>query len=382
MNAIFRKISRFIRPIANLIGGVFPVENRKIVVSHFSGKGYGDNPKYIVNELLKQNANARIIWIIRDEEDKHSIPKGVECCLEKTFMSTYHLRTAKVWIADYRMAFRYKRKNQFYLQTWHGFALKRIEKDAQNNLSKGYVNSAIRDSKHIDIIVSCSKFMTEIYKKSFWYDGKILEFGAPRNDIILKNDVEAKNKVINYFGIKGQNGIVLYAPTFRVDRSLKSYSLDFEKLKAACEQRFGREFVILVRLHPNISNMNLDIDFDRSNIFNATLYQDMQELLCAADIVISDYSSLMFDFALSKKPCFMFATDIDEYKQDRNFYFDLEELPFSIAESNERLRENILNFENDRYVKLVEKFFKSVGMVFEGQASKKCAELILEIIKK
>lgn len=117
MNIILRKLSRFIRPIAYLIGYLKPVDKNKIVVSNFSGKGYGDNPKYIVEALLKRKADIRIIWILRNIEDKESLPKGVEYCLEKSFMSSYHLRTAKLWIDNCRKSFHYKRKNQFYLQT-------------------------------------------------------------------------------------------------------------------------------------------------------------------------------------------------------------------------------------------------------------------------
>ena len=356
-----------------------PIDNRKIVVSNFSGKGYGDNPKYIVDELLKSNDGLKIVWILRDMEDKSSLPLGVEYSLEKSFMSTYHLRTAKVWIDNCRKPFRYKRLEQFYLQTWHGFALKRIEKDAQENLSRGYIRGAIRDSKHIDLVISCSKFMTGLYTKSFWYNGQVLEIGAPRNDILIRNSDEVKSKVFGHFSISNEKGIILYAPTFRADKSLLPYTIDYGMLKQVCGEKFGKEYVILVRMHPAMSNVNLSLD--ENNIINANLYPDIQELLCAADVVISDYSSLMFDFALSKKPCFMFATDIENYKKDRNFYFDLSKLPFPIAETNEKLKGNILDFDNSVYVKSLEDFFNRVGMVRDGESSKKIAELISEVVK-
>ena len=381
MNIILRKVSRFIRPLAYLIGLLMPINDKKIVVSNFSGKGYGDNPKYIVNELLKINANLEIIWLLQNEEDKSSLPKEVNYCLEKSFMSTYHLRTAKIWIDNCRKSFRYKRSEQFHLQTWHGFALKRIEQDVQENLSKGYVKGAIRDSKHIDLIVSCSKFMTELYRNSFWYDGKVLELGAPRNDVFVQKSDEIKRKVFKYFGIGNEKAVALYAPTFRADKSLHAYSIDYEILKKACKNKFGKEFVILVRLHPSISDKNLDINFDGEQLINANLYQDLQELLFVADVVVSDYSSLIFDFALSRKPCFLFATDIDSYRNDRNFYLDLFKLPFSVAETNEALQKNILDFNDEIYKKSLEEFFDAVGMVMPGQASKKCAQLIWEIIK-
>lgn len=358
-----------------------PIDDRKIVVSNFSGKGYGDNPKYIVEKLLKKNDALRIIWILRNIDDKETLPTGMEYCLEKSFMAVYHLRTAKVWIDNCRKSYRFKRSNQFYLQTWHGFALKRIEKDVVGSLSKGYIRNAIRDSRHIDLIVSCSRFMTQIYKNSFWYDGEILEIGAPRNDVIIKSDKYIKNKVIDFFDIAEEKGIVLYAPTFRVDKSLEYYSLDYDQVKKACEQKFKKNFTILVRLHPSMSDINLNVNYDGCNIINANKYPDMQELLCATDIVITDYSSLMFDFALSKKPCFLFATDIERYKNDRNFYFDLIQLPFMVAETNELLVENILSFDESIYKGQLCEFFRNVGMIMDGQASKSVTEVILGIMQ-
>lgn len=379
ISKFFRRMSRILRPIAYVFGYFIPIQNNKIVIENYGGKGYGDNAKYIVNQLLAKNTNVRIIWILKNAEDAKDLPEGVEYCLDKTISSAYHLRTAKVWIDNCRKAFPYKREKQFYLQTWHGFALKRIEKDASDNLTKGYVRGAIRDSKHISLIVSCSRFMTEIYKKSFWYDGEVVELGAPRNDIIIRNNVEVRNKVINRFGISDKRGIILYAPTFRVDKSLESYSLDYNMIRKVCEQKFGKDFAIFVRLHPSMSNRTLNVEFN-NDIFNATKYNDMQELLCAADIVITDYSSLMFDFALSKKPVFLFATDINNYRNDRNFYFDLESLPFTIAQTNNELMSNIIDFNDSKYSKDVSNFFERVGMIRDGNAAEKCAELICNVI--
>jgi CDP-glycerol glycerophosphotransferase len=107
----------------------------------------------------------------------------------------------------------------------------------------------------------------------------------------------------------------------------------------------------------------------------------MQELLSTVDIVISDYSSLMFDFALSFKPCFQFATDIEEYKKDRDFYFDLNSLPFSLAISNDELYKNIISFDNTSYARKLKDFYEKVGMNLSGNASIKTAEIINEITK-
>ena len=154
------------------------------------------------------------------------------------------------------------------------------------------------------------------------------------------------------------------------------YNLDYLRLKAVCEKRFGGKFAVLVRLHPNVMEKSRDLSFDGTNVLNASFYPDIQELLTAADVVISDYSSLMFDFALSYKPCFQYATDIDKYKEDRNFYFALDQLPFSLATSNDELEQKILTFDMDVYRDTLKEFYASVGMVSTGDSAKRCAELI------
>lgn len=360
-----------------------PIKKDKIVVSSYYGRGYGDNPKYIVEELLRvNNSKLEIIWLVKKGQESGEIPVGVKAVCNNSFKAIFHLSTAKVWIDNCRKAFLFKRKKQYYLQTWHGFALKRIEKDVREHLDAGYVKNAIKDSKHIDLLVSDSSFMTKIYKDCFWYNGKIVEWGQARNDILHNYDFNVSNKVKKHFELCKNQKIILYAPTFRADYSVEPYQIDYERLIKNCQERFGGDFVALVRLHPNIIDKCGALKFEEGKIINASLYPDMQELLVAADIVISDYSSLMFDFALTRKPCFQFAVDIEEYKEDRNFYFPLDQLPFALAENNDQLQDIILNFKEKEYHEKLKDFFSETGMVMDGQASKRCVDWILQKINK
>ena len=356
-----------------------PIDSKKIVFSSYYGKGYGDNPKYIVEELLKQNRNFKIIWLVNDFCNNDSFPKEVIQCRKGSLKGIFHLTTAKIWVDNCRKAFFYKKKNQYYIQTWHGFALKRIEKDVEDKLGSDYVKGAISDSKAINLIISDSNFMTNIYRSSFWYNGQIVEWGSPRNDIIIngKCDHSIQNTIHKYYNIPEEHKIILYAPTFRATGSLEPYKIDIERVLDACCMKFSSKFVFLVRLHPNITEKSSELNFKwNDNIIDASKYPDMQALLCAADIVISDYSSLMFDFALSGKPCFQFATDIEDYKKDRNFYFQLDELPFSISKTTDELVIDILNFDEFSYNNKLNDFFEGVGMVRHGNASQKCVQLI------
>lgn len=362
-----------------LIFKIIPINNRKIFIISYYGKGFGDNPKYIVEELLRVNNDYKIIWGVKKGVDVSNFPPQVKICRYFGLLAAFHLATSKIWIDNCRKPPVLKRKKQVYLQTWHGFALKRIERDVEEKLSKYYTYCAKADSKKIDLIISDSKFMSEIYRKSFWYNGEIVEWGSPRNDILINGQSHALKKVRDFFNITNKK-IILYAPTFRADGSLSPYSIDYDRLRQCCKRKFGEDFIVLVRLHPNIVQRCQDLLFEEGKIINATYYADMQELLLASDICITDYSSLMFDFALSGKPCFQFATDIEEYKQDRNFYFEIDKLPFTVSCNNDELENNILNFEESKYKEHLQRFYQKVGMIMDGKATIRTVEYILKIM--
>ena len=367
------------RLFAAVVGRLLPIDSKKIVISSYYGRGYGDNPKYIVEALLKQSDRLRIIWLINSEDDAKNLPNRVEQCKYNSVSSVYHLSTAKVWIDNCRKGYvMFKRKKQLYIQTWHGFAIKRIEKDVEKQLSDYYVKCANRDSRMMDLAISDSAHMTKLYNDSFWYDGEVLECGAPRNDIILRKSDILKNKICENLHIEKGRKLVMYAPTFRANLESDAYSIDYDRLKACCERRFGGTFSVLVRLHPNVIKNSDFIDFDGVDRINASYYPDMQELLAVSDVVVSDYSSLMVDYSLSRRPCFQFASDVDEYKKDRNFYFDIENLPFMLSRTNDELEKKILTFDETAYVGNVDKFLNSVGMIEANDASITCAELILK----
>lgn len=362
---------------------LLPIRQNKVLFISFGGAAYGDNPKYIAEQLLKSAPHLSLVWLTKTDPACAGVPEGVKAVRTQTAAALYHIATARVWVNNTRTFYYSKRKKQFYINTWHGFALKQIEKDAESKLPNGYAAMAHADSKVTDLMISEASFMTGIYKNSFWYNGEVWEIGSPRNDIIVhQDDGKIREAVLDAFSLSPDKKIILYAPTFRADLSLDGYRLDYDALMAACERKFGGTFVTLVRLHPKIASKSAEVCTYSDTVLNASPYPDMQELLVAADIVVTDYSSLMFDFALSLKPCFQFATDIEEYKADRNFYFPIESLPFPLATSNEALEKNIESFNLEEYKKDVNVFFDKVGMVKEGKAAEKCATLITDLCTK
>lgn len=364
-------------------GRLLPIQKNKIVVTSFYGRGASDNPKAIVDELVKRPEKLDIVWLANDPAHA-GVPDGVRVVQYDTPQAIRELCTARVWVDNCRKGARVKKSGQYYMQTWHGFALKRIERDVADQLSKEdatYAQYAQRDSKQIDVIVSDSSFMTDIYLRSFWYDGPVVEYGAPRNDILIQPPADAKQIVSKALGLPADCNLAMYAPTFRADGSLDAYNMDYHAVCAALQQRFGGRWIMLIRLHPHVMQKAKDLKFDGQITFDATAFDDMQLLLSACDAVITDYSSLMFDFALTRRPCFQYASDIDAYKNDRNFYFPIDETPFPLAKNNAEMVENIAAFDETDYHRQCDMFYEKMGFRADGQASARCADWILDKIK-
>lgn len=357
----------------------FKVKDNKIVISSYFGRGYGGNSKYIVSSLFQQNVNYDIVWLVQDT--KEEMPIGIRTVKYNSIKAIYELVTARLWIDNARKAeYVRKRKKQFYIQTWHGcLALKKIEKDAEKALPKYYIKSAIQDSKMANLMVSNSKFCTNLYKNSFWYNGKIIECGSPRNDIIVNYDEKSKKVIKGKFNIDNNIKVVLYAPTFRKNKNLDIYDVNYKKLTEVLNKKFGGGWCVMVRLHPGIAEKSNFINYN-DYVLNASNYSDMQELLTISDILITDYSSSMFDFMLTKKPIFLYSSDMDDYIKDRDFYFDYYNLPFSIATNNVELGNNILSYNEKDYIGKVKSFIKENEIKENGNASVIIADIIKRVI--
>lgn len=169
--------------------------------------------------------------------------------------------------------------------------------------------------------------------------------------------------------------VLLYAPTFRNDFSFGGSSIDFDVLKSALDKNFGGDWIILMKLHPMVAEK---CNIENKNVMNVSFHEDMQELLCTADILITDYSSCMWDFSLLKRPVFIFADDIEEYtKKDRAFYMSCEKWPYPIAKNNEQLIKSIIDFDLQKYLSGLENHFHYVESYDKGNSCKEIFDYII-----
>lgn len=368
--------------------GLLPMQSNAVLFSSYDGKGYSDSPKAIAQALLDSGADVKLYWLVNSEKDAASLPAGITPVNRNNKLAQIRAyTTSKIWVNNCRQYPRIKRKGQYYLQTWHGFALKMIEKDAETALPEAYLQMCRRDGAITDAVVTGSAFMEGLYRRSFWYadDVEVLRYGTPRNDIFFRENASLRRKIRSALGLGGDRKLVLYAPTFRADHSTDCYRLDPEALACACGERFGGAWTVLIRLHPGIASKSAGLfSYDGQRILDATGYPDMQELLAGVDLLITDYSSSMFDYALSGKPCIQFALDIEEYKTDRNFYFPLDELPFPMARSNDELLSLIRDYDPKLWQERWQVFASdpSVCICENGRAAPLCARWILEKLQR
>lgn len=380
------KIRKFCRQLLSNIYREYysrkPIDEFKIVFESFAGKNYSDSPKEIAEEIIKKNKPWNLVWLSKDKPK--DLPSSIKWVRYGSYAAIREWATARLWIDNVRHQNRPRKRNeQLYLQTWHApFSVKCIEKDAEEKLDSDYVESAKYDGSICDAILSNSKLLDEVYERAFWLSQKtkILKFGFPRNDKLFRNggDIEYKHRIRNELNITEDDYVVLYAPTFRDNRTTDGYVKAFDEIIDAFEKRFKKNVVVLVRLHPVAYRL---IDFYKYNekIRNLSNYPDVQELVLASDCCISDYSSTVFDFSMIDKPVFICALDIDEYNEQRGLLPVFYELPYPLSRTVDELRKAVLEYDEEQYSKDCFSFFSQYPNYDCGNAAERTVKFIEEL---
>lgn len=366
-----------------------PINSKKIVFRSFNGKGYMDHGKYITEALIKQKLDYDIVWLVNDINEQ--VPQGVRKVsnLNKK-KAVYEWVTAHVWVTNEIIdVYLRKRKKQYYINTkhWTGVTLKKFYFDTPNFISNDVKKACYNDAKMVDVYITASDFDTKSCRRGLKYTGEILECGSPRMDAFFMQN-EWNRKVKEKYGIPKDANLVIYAPTFRGDiehkcigYDISMYTLDYELLLKNLENKFGNKWFLLMRLHPAISWKGLQVELPQ-NAVDVSFHKDIQELLVASDILITDYSSCMFEFAYVNKIVFLYASDLLQYKKEREFLFKLNELPFEMSENNDKLVANIMQFDINSYVEKLNTFFNSLNIREDGNASVRVASRIKEIMSE
>ncbi len=357
---------------------IFPLKKR-VIFSSFSGRQYSDSPKAISDYILENYPDIEVVWAFINPKD-FLVDSRIIKVKYKSLRYLYYALTSSVYVDNVEIwsLLRF-RKGQTAIETWHGGgAYKRVGID-RLDVGNAHKKHSTKKMNRMDIFLSSGKMFTEkVIRSAFGFKGEVLEIGLPRNDR-LKNAKETDLiKIKEKLGIDLDKKVAIYAPTFRNSLSLDPYSLDIEAVSTALKEKFEGEWVVLLRLHYYMDNKLFKSSVQ--NTLDVTNYPDMQDLLMVSDVLITDYSSSMWDFSLNFKPCFLYATDIKEYSGERDFYTKPEIWPFPLAEDNETLVHNIKDFDITEYAKKVAEHHSLLGSSESGIATKIIGDRIKEIL--
>ena len=363
-------LNRVVKSLGNALSAIVrsytKVERGRVLCWAYNYKQYGCNPRYLTEYLLDNYPDMEIVWAFRKGIDISGIDKRIKCVRFRTWEYLKMVNSAEFLVTNSRTdpwhIYWHKRPEQKYLMLWHGgAALKKVERDAEEKLGYSYWRKAKRDSEVCDLMISGCTANTDLIKRSFWYSGEILEAGIPRNDIFFDKEQhrQIRERINREYNIPDNHRIVMYAPTFRRSGSIEPYRINWQEIIPHLREKFyGANITVFLRLHPNlIGKVDTSSLQNSPEVIDMTRYHDMQELLCISDMLITDYSSSMFDYAMLRRPCVLYATDVEQY--DRGYYYDFCELPFPLARDGEQLTKIIEAFNQEEYLAALDKFLNT-----------------------
>lgn len=366
---------------------VLPVKKNLILFESNVGRNYTGNPKAIYECLVEKGLTDKYDCIFSFENTAISVPGNAKKVKRLRLQYFYYMARAGVWVSDSRFPeFIKKRKAVIYIQTWHGTPLKKlaldldsIHMDGESSL-EAYKEKFRANSHTWDYLISQNQFSTEVFTRCFDFHKNMLEYGYPRNDVLFRNNNKEQITALKkQYGIPLNKKVLLYAPTWRDNefygdnRYKFSQALDYDKLTKALSD----EYVVLVKCHYLVQD---SIDFEKYSgfLYSFDSKTDIAELYLIADALITDYSSVMFDYSLLKRPMFFFAYDVKEYKDElRGFYFDyFSEIPGPISETTEELVSQIIHYKEDEWKDRYGAFSEKFNTFDKGNASDRVVELI------
>jgi len=377
------------------------VADDKLILFHsYFGRKYACSPKAIYECMINDEEfdDYHFVWAFTKPIKHKYLEENKNTTVIKYGSKKYQkvLGGAKYWIVNTRVPLHiFPRKEQVYLQCWHGTPLKRLGLDFKNKHSalhsqKAYEDIYITESKKITHMLSPSKFASEKFISGWQFnkynpnkENAILELGYPRNDILYNCTSEytlAVKKSLNIHAVKNKK-IILYAPTWRDDQYEENtgYTFETEVDFDFLLKQLGDDYIILFKPHYLIAN---EFDFKKYEgfVYDASKVDDIKELYVVADMLITDYSSVFFDYANLKRPIIFYMYDLEKYRDKlRGFYLELDELPGPIIKSAMELVQSIKQLSalfvyDEKYQKFNEKF----SYLEDGNATKRVINAIIE----
>lgn len=372
------------------------VDDKLMIFGCYGGSAYACSPKAIYETMIKDEKfkDYTFIWCFKNIEKYQELQSNKNTILVKQGSKQYqkYMASAKYWIFNYKIAEHiYPKKNQVFIQCWHGTPLKRLGYDLIHfdnalNTIKGIKKRYQIEAKKFSYFLSPSKFATEKFisawnLKQIGKENIIIEQGYPRNDFLYNYTKQEEEKIKEKLGLQhNHKKIILYAPTYRGDSHeagvgyVYQEEVNFEKLR----QNLGNDYIILFRPHYFIAN-SFNFEKYKGFVYDVSNIDDINDLYIISDLLITDYSSVFFDYANLKRPMIFHMYDLEHYRDESNgFYIDLKELPGRITRTDNELIEEIQRISKEfTYDEKYKKFNEKYNYLEDGQASKRVINTII-----
>lgn len=364
------------------------VKDNRILFSSFVGKSYNCSPKYIYKYLQSEyGGKFEYVWCVNDCRIIDDTSPHL-CVKYLSIKYIYYLLTSKVIISNQPIEpFLPKRKSQLFINTTHGGGAYKKGGIQAKNLSRS-LRYAMKKMKYLRaemtdyVISSCQKY-TDVFSAEIEYNidkSKFLPIGMPRNDLFFKShNLEERRKICQFYELKEDTLLIIYAPTYRghynhVDDLVLNF--DSEQFLTAVENKFNKKGVLLFRHHVAAKNMHIS----GADVIDVSDYQDMQELLAASDIFITDYSSCLWDFSFTYRPGFLYVPDLKKYKNDTDFHIPIDLWPFPYAETMEQLCCLVKQYDPISSKNKIDNHHRILGSFEKGTATEDFVTLLNNIL--
>ena len=384
---MINKLKRMVEPFYKILFNkciswfyYLPIKKNKIVFIRGVGGSFRCNLKYVAEEIMCQRLSYDMVWLVEHLDTE--IPAEIRKVKYNRIRAVYELATAHIFINDSKSLYPVKKKQgQIFIYIPHGQpGCKCAEGDAI--LPEAWIKNSKQHSALTDVFVSMGKYHTQVLKDTFWVSehAEIWETGFPRNDQYYRDTAQKQQELRKMLNIPEGTRIVLYAPTFRDNNTTEAYDMNFHGVLQALEQKTGEKWMMFITLHPNFIWFKKPLYKFDDKIWNMSGFPDLHELLLIVDVAISDYSSVALDFANLRRPVFLYASDVDEYRKMRGLKEMYFQLPFALCRTNDELHDAIINFDKDNYQRRLDEFQTLYGSVDDGHASERFVNKLKEFI--
>lgn len=362
-----------------------PVKENLVLFESFLGRSYSDNPKALYLYMQKNYPHLDLVWIFAQEptEDvKEACPNWV---LKNSLAYYQAMARAKYWIFNTRQPVSLsKREETIYLQTWHGTPLKRLGLDMEEVHMAGtnairYKRNFYNQAQEWNYLISPNPYSSDIFASAFGFQNELLETGYPRNDLLYADNQDGLiSEIKTKLDLPLDKKVVLYAPTWRDDEFIArgQYRFDLQLDLKQMQERLGDEYVVLLRMHYLIAQ-NMDIQNFAGFAYDVSSYGDIAELYLISDVLITDYSSVFFDYAHLKRPMIFFTYDLEKYASTlRGFYFDFEQVvPGPLLKETNQVIDYIeqIDVKSALYDEKYDRFLNQFCSLDDGTASERVA---------